>query len=160
MSAAAFQIAAVDLQPSSVVPPGGQLSIIIDGTNTQQITAGTATVTVWYWGVPVLTASDTLCTATANPVVSSKHRKLLDSTSSLLPSVSSIWGSSILLGPGVHQGMTDDATCTMVPGPLHLTHAAQLPGIAPKGRYSMRLAAADMVTGQQIMCLDVWFRVG
>lgn len=168
--AAAFQINAVDLEPSSVVPPGGQLSIVVDGTNTQQVTAGVATVTVWYYGVRVLSASDTLCPAAATqaaaPVTQSvSHRKLMAPSSSQVSaatSSSSSWSSqSKMWQHYAHmQTMPNDGTCTLAAGPLHMTHTATLPGIAPRGSYSMRLAAADMVTGSQIMCLDVWFKVG
>eukprot|EP00775_Hariotina_reticulata_P010542 gene10542-10702_t len=41
-----------------------------------------------------------------------------------------------------------------------LEHAASLPSIAPRGSYSMRLQAADVLTGQELFCLDVWFRIG
>lgn len=167
--AASYQVNAVDLQPSNVVPPGGQLSIAVDGLNTQQVTAGDATVTVWYFGVQVLSAGDTLCgsgtpaaAATAqNSIASSRKLKGVSSTSRSRASQRN-W----LQHQGQSQqqssagGVSDGSTCTLAAGPLHLTHTATLPGIAPRGRYSMRLAASDMVTGLQIMCLDVWFMVG
>lgn len=163
--AAAFHINAVDLEPSSVVPPGSQLSIVVEGTNQQQVTAGIATVTVWYYGVRVLTASDTLCPQAAAIAAASSqsvsHRKLMVQRDNLSANSSSrqkyVW-----LGwqHNNSRADNDDATCTLAAGPLHMTHTATLPGFAPRGSYSMRLAAADMLTGQQIMCLDVWFKVG
>jgi hypothetical protein len=161
-NSAAFHINAVDLEPSSVVPPGGRLSIVVDGANQQQVTAGVATVTVWYYGVRVLTATDTLCPQAAMAAQQSVSQRQLRLSKNSLLAASSSWSRTVLSGwqDAVSQSIVGDATCTLGAGPLHMTHTATLPSIAPRGSYSMRLAAADMLTGQQIMCLDVWFKVG
>jgi hypothetical protein len=73
-----------------------------------------------------------------------------------------LMGHQLMLGSSSSSrssaGLQDD-TCAMPAGPLVLKHAANLPGVAPPGSYRMRLAAADVVTQQELMCVDVWFRV-
>jgi hypothetical protein len=131
-------------------------------------------VTVYYYGFRVLTASDTLCTsavhepatlpATASAALHSPERDSKSSGSSsgsvsvarkllgFLPTSSSSSSSSDTAG-------VQDETCAMPAGPLVLKHAANLPGVAPPGNYRMRLAASDVVTQQELMCVDVWFKV-
>jgi hypothetical protein len=69
-----------------------------------------------------------------------------------------VLGSSSSSSSRSSAGLQDD-TCAMPAGPLVLKHAANLPGVAPPGNYRMRLAASDVVTQQELMCVDVWFMV-
>lgn len=60
-----------------------------------------------------------------------------------------------------HAGIASlyDDTCVMPQGPRQLHHEAMLPALAPRGSYRMQLSAMDAVNGQELFCLDVWFRV-
>ncbi|WIA08634.1 hypothetical protein OEZ85_008063 [Tetradesmus obliquus] len=165
-----FAITAVDLEPGTTIARGGSLMLTMSGTSQQQVTAGLATVTVYYYGFRVLTASDTLCTAAV------QHPLVTPATGSTLPTSSGSSNISMarkLLGfpltvrssssrssssSNVAAGLQDD-TCAMPAGPLVLKHAANLPGVAPPGNYRMRLAASDVITQQELMCVDVWFKV-
>ncbi|KAF8072665.1 hypothetical protein HT031_000325 [Scenedesmus sp. PABB004] len=156
-AAAAELRAALPASPSDVLPRGSRLVLTLSGEVHQPVVAGAASVEVFYWGVPVLTASDTLCAgggtggralqaAAQQPLALDAHGR----------------GASGPGGwrPGRRGGAAGDgATCALAPGPLVLTHEAALPAIAPSGRYSMRLSAADAVTGAPLMCVDVWFRI-
>ncbi|WIA28693.1 hypothetical protein OEZ86_011229 [Tetradesmus obliquus] len=168
-----FAITAVDLEPGTTIARGGSLMLTMSGTSQQQVTAGLATVTVYYYGFRVLTASDTLCTAAVqHPPVTpaagstlptssgssniSMARKLLGFPLTVRSSSSS--SSSSSRSSNAAAGLRDD-TCAMPAGPLVLRHAANLPGVAPPGNYRMRLAASDVITQQELMCVDVWFKV-
>jgi hypothetical protein len=47
----------------------------------------------------------------------------------------------------------------LLQGPLQLHHQANLPAVAPRGNYRMQLSATDANDGQELFCLDVWFKV-
>jgi ML domain len=130
---AALQMSGVDLAPSSVLPPGGELLLTLTATLREPATAGSARVDVFYWGVPVLSASDSMCSGNAAAIAHDGARD--------------------------NDNMDAGGTCTLPAGAVTLTHAATLPAIAPRGRYSMRLSASDAVTGAELMCVDVWFRI-
>jgi hypothetical protein len=127
--------------------------------------AGLATVTVYYYGFRVLTASDTLCAAAMQQPLSTPFtdsRALDSSSSSGVSMARKLMGFPLTLRSSSSSssaaGLQDD-TCAMPAGPLVLKHAATLPGVAPPGNYRMRLAASDVVTQQELMCVDVWFKV-
>jgi hypothetical protein len=169
------------------------MHMLVSAVSQEPVTAGTATISVYYWGVRVLTASDTLCTGNTPAAVSltppstelgSSSRHLpaasvsTDQLAHHVPAVSAVqqssksptaasWAGIGREGHRPHRShparrllQVSDATCAMPAGPVQLEHAATLPSFAPRGSYSMRLQAADVLTGQELFCLDVWFRIG
>jgi hypothetical protein len=180
LPAAAFDIQAVTLQPE-VVPPGGSLRLVVDVLNkAPAVTAGDATIRVYYYGWWVLTASGTMCEAppTAGTPVSSSFTTAVAHRRSLLGHSS--WASRTQLSSaaaGAPCPPTTPAdsssssawqwqatalcggTCQMPAGPLTLHHDASLPAVAPRGKYRMDLSAADVNSGQELFCLSVYFKV-
>lgn len=178
LPAAAFDIQAVTLQPE-VVPPGGSLRLVVDVLNkAPSVTAGDATIRVYYYGWWVLTASGTMCEAppAAGTPTSSSSTTAVAHRRSLL-GFSSSWSSQTqLLAARAHpttpadSGSSSsgwqqpaaalrDGTCQMPAGPLTLHHDASLPAVAPRGNYRMDLSAADVTSGQELFCLSVYFKV-
>lgn len=148
------------MQPGDAIPRGGRLRLLVKVNNTAPaVTAGQATVSVYFYGWHVLTASGTMC----EPPVAAAHRRALRGAAAVIISSSSSWGWasgwSSPRGAGPAVAGVRDGTCSLPGGELTLHHDATLPALAPRGSYSMRLEAADAVTGRRLMCVTVWFRV-